>query len=152
MSKAAKTLARKAKKKKKPVSAKAVVVSGQKILLLRQANGDWDLPGGKVDRKERVWDGLLREVWEETRIKVDPVELLTAGTRKRSSRNERLTISFLCAAKKPLRKKHIRLSTEHDGFALVDFREAKRLKLRKHHAAAIAAAERRLRKTGFGLE
>ena len=147
MAKLDKSLSRKARKR--PLSAKAVVVTGKKVLLLKQSDGSWDLPGGKLDRGETVNAGLLREVWEETRVRVDPLAILTSGARKDSVRDRRIMVSVLCAARKPLRKKHIRLSSEHDDFIFVDIRKVKRLKLRKRHADAISAAERRLRKTSF---
>lgn len=148
--KLAKSLARAATSKKHLVSAKAVVVLGDKVLLLRQSNGHWDLPGGKLDRGETVTQGLAREVWEETRLKIGPRAFLTSESRKRQAGKGVLTMSFLCTPeKKGLGRKHVRLSGEHRDFALVEIQKAKRLKLRKRHLQAIAAAEKRIRKTGL---
>jgi 8-oxo-dGTP diphosphatase len=51
--------------------ARALVESDGCVLLVRRAAwdslpGQWELPGGKVDRGERVLQGLAREVEEET--------------------------------------------------------------------------------------
>src|SRR3954469_25090545 len=51
--------------------ARALVESDGCVLLVRRAAwdslpGQWELPGGKVDRGERVLEGLAREVEEET--------------------------------------------------------------------------------------
>jgi len=143
-----------------PVSAKAVVFFGKKFLLLRQPNGHWDLPGGKIDSGETVETALTREVREETNLKIGPLRFLTSSL-KRSRRDSLLILSFLCQPKKSppgktaAKKKsagkdggkiksakgRIRLSREHKGFRLVDFAEAKRLKLRKPQIEAIRAAE-----------
>jgi 8-oxo-dGTP pyrophosphatase MutT (NUDIX family) len=48
-----------------------------RILLVRQsAGGSWSAPGGSVDPNETPADAVVREVWEETGLYVDPVRLL----------------------------------------------------------------------------
>jgi ADP-ribose pyrophosphatase YjhB (NUDIX family) len=42
-----------------------------RVLLVRHSYKDgWSTPGGFVDRKERAEDGAVREVWEETGLRV----------------------------------------------------------------------------------
>lgn len=59
------------------VAAKAIVVApdGQVLLIRRSERsgvdpGLWDLPGGKMDDRERLVDALVREVREETGLEV----------------------------------------------------------------------------------
>ena len=66
--------------------AKAVVMKGDKALLLKRSNymkkyaGEWDLPGGHVQEEESLEDGLRREVEEETGLKIkSPEKLYTDG-------------------------------------------------------------------------
>jgi len=33
--------------------------------------GNWKIPGGHVDRNEMLKEAIIREVWEETGIKVE---------------------------------------------------------------------------------
>ena len=48
-----------------------------RILLVRQsAGGVWSAPGGSVDPNETPADAVVREVWEETGLYVDPIRLL----------------------------------------------------------------------------
>lgn len=66
--------------------AKAVLYKEEKVLLLKRSNymkkhaGEWDLPGGHIIEGEILEDGLLREVWEETGLKIkEPVKLHSRG-------------------------------------------------------------------------
>jgi len=48
-----------------------------RILLVQQsAGGIWSAPGGSVDPNETPANAVVREVWEETGLYVDPVRLL----------------------------------------------------------------------------
>ncbi len=49
---------------------------GQAVLLTRRTdNGQWCLPGGMIDPGESVTEGCVREVFEETGLKVRVVRL-----------------------------------------------------------------------------
>ena len=51
------------------VSVKALVIDELgRILLCREDNGNWDIPGGGLDYGEDPIEGLKREIFEETRI------------------------------------------------------------------------------------
>src|SRR5689334_13488592 len=60
------------------VSVAGVVVrdDGRVLVIRRADNGAWEPPGGVLERTEAVEDGVRREVYEETGIKVR-VERLT---------------------------------------------------------------------------
>lgn len=48
-----------------------------RVLLVRHSNGGvWVTPGGAVDPDETPADALVREVWEETGLWVEPTRLL----------------------------------------------------------------------------
>ncbi|MET7547096.1 NUDIX domain-containing protein [Streptomyces sp. NPDC005500] len=56
--------------------AGAVVREDGRLLAIRRAdNGTWELPGGVLELTEAPEEGVAREVWEETGIRVEVDEL-----------------------------------------------------------------------------
>ncbi|MDA0160228.1 NUDIX domain-containing protein [Solirubrobacter ginsenosidimutans] len=100
--------------------ARALVESDGCVLLVRRAAwdslpGQWELPGGKIDRGERVLEGLAREVEEET-------GLMLADARHVSARE-------MISPRGNLVREHVygagaigtvTLSDEHDAYAWVE--------------------------------
>ena len=61
------------------IGSSAIVLdeAGSKILLTRRTdNGRWCLPGGAMDAGESLEECCVREVWEETGLKVRIVRLI----------------------------------------------------------------------------
>lgn len=82
-----------------------VIQSGHILLVKRKARpgkGQWALPGGFVEANERIEDGMIRELREETRIKV-PAPVLRGNIKSRqvfdnphrSARGRTITHGFL---------------------------------------------------------
>ena len=63
-----------------PVSAKAVLVDADRVLLGRNDRGEWELPGGQLEPGERIADAIRREVLEETGLQVTVGDLLLVDT------------------------------------------------------------------------
>ena len=59
------------------VSVAGVVIddSGLSLVIQQRDNGHWEPPGGVLERDESIIEGLLREVWEETGLIVEPLAL-----------------------------------------------------------------------------
>lgn len=88
------------------ITVDAVVVQSGHILLIerkaRPGKGLWALPGGFLDSHERVLDACLRELREETRLRV-PAPVLKGSVRRqdvfddpyRSARGRTVTHAFL---------------------------------------------------------
>lgn len=65
--------------------AGAVVREDGRLLAIRRAdNGTWELPGGVLELTETPEEGVAREVWEETGIRVEVEEL--TGVYKNTTR------------------------------------------------------------------
>ncbi len=100
--------------------ARAIVESDGKVLLVRRAAWDtmpgrWELPGGKVDRGEKVMKALARELEEETGLmladarRVSQREMISPrGRRVR----EHVYITSAIGT--------VTLSNEHDAYLWVD--------------------------------
>lgn len=59
------------------VSVAGVIIDdqGRALLTQRRDNGHWEAPGGVLELDEDIKTGLLREVLEETGLRVEPVAL-----------------------------------------------------------------------------
>ena len=58
----------------KPIRAAGIVLKGDKVLLMhRVKNGDeyYTFPGGSVEENETIESAVLREILEETTLKVE---------------------------------------------------------------------------------
>lgn len=84
----------------------ALIFSGENILLVMRRNEPskdlWGLPGGVVELGERVEDAIVREVEEETGIRVKPLRLFTVLDNIRRDDEGRIQFhyilfEFLCA-------------------------------------------------------
>jgi 8-oxo-dGTP pyrophosphatase MutT (NUDIX family) len=67
------------KKRKRRMSVEAVIFDpAGRVLLVRQGRdrGDWELPGGKVKKRESLPEAIVREILEETGIKVEPLRVI----------------------------------------------------------------------------
>ena len=84
----------------RPVAADAVVLDGEKILLIKRGKepfeGKWALPGGFVDEGETVEAACVREVKEETGLDVHIKKLV--GVFSEPGRDPRGTVgvAFIC--------------------------------------------------------
>lgn len=62
------------------VGVGGVVIQGNRVLLVRRGReplkGEWSIPGGMLELGESLKEGVRREVWEETGLKVRPLEPL----------------------------------------------------------------------------
>jgi 8-oxo-dGTP diphosphatase len=57
-------------------SAFGFVFEGDRVLQTRLRRRGWDLPGGVIDPGETPEQAAVREVWEETYVRVEIIELL----------------------------------------------------------------------------
>ncbi|UTW57793.1 NUDIX domain-containing protein [Kordiimonas sp. SCSIO 12603] len=97
-----------------PVSAKVVVVSKDgKVLVLRKSSGIVDLPGGKVEKGENLFEAMERELKEEVGFKAKNFQFVTSWVKTNKSLGDRLVIVFEAHLKKKAKKMEVKLSDEH---------------------------------------
>lgn len=54
--------------------AAGILISNRKVLVALRNEGEWEFPGGKLEKDERFEDAIIRELKEELDIIVKPVE------------------------------------------------------------------------------
>ncbi len=104
------------------------------------------LPGGKVNDNESVTEALVREVWEETRLSVTPIDLLTSSMKPRPNAEDLLVMSYLCEIKGQAAIFDVRLSKEHVSYELLELSDALSLPMHQHYAQALMKAQKYINK------
>ncbi|MCB9352644.1 MAG: NUDIX hydrolase [Lewinellaceae bacterium] len=123
-----------------PVSVKGVCFIGDKVVLLQNERREWDLPGGKLKRKEDIAYCLTREIEEELNIKVTAGQLLTATQINIMGSIDVLVLIYRCST---LASVHdLKISQENFGLGLFTIKELSALGLPASYNHAIHRAHR----------
>ena len=91
-----------------------------KILILKRSTesktnpGKWELPGGKVDQNESFDHALIREVYEETKLKIALEHVVGA-----SEQNLHIIRAVHIIMSGKIIEGELTLSSEHEGYAWV---------------------------------
>jgi len=97
-----------------PVSAKVVVMTKDgKALVLRKDNGIPDLPGGKVEPGEELYEALQREMEEEVQLSAKKFDFVASWVKHHKVLGDRLILVFETQVKKKAKNIKIKLSEEH---------------------------------------
>jgi 8-oxo-dGTP diphosphatase len=118
------------------VTQKAVVKDDGEVLVVRDANdGDWEFPGGRIDRKERPREALLREVREETALEVQVSEPVFTASKKRKKKKGKFFVYYAATTA----DRAVSLSDEHTDHRWLPPSEARPL-LNDRRATALDRA------------
>lgn len=114
------------------IGQKAVIVNDKKeLLILKRKNVDvyhelWDFPGGKLEEKDTLFEGLSREVLEETGLKIENFILILSSSKFTGVSSDKPTILrniYLCKA-----NGEVKLSDEHSEFKWIRAEKLKNYK------------------------
>jgi len=107
---------------------KSILVKDGKILLIKRSNynnylaGKWDIPGGRIEAGERLFEGHHREIMEETKLKIEIIEPVKNWLVERDG-EKHVGITFLSKHKEG----NVILSNEHTEFKWLTFEELQNL-------------------------
>src|SRR6185503_5489107 len=93
-----------------PVSVKGVVLRDSRVILLRNARDEWELPGGKLEPGEDPEASVRREILEELGLAVQPDRLLDTWVYDIDRTVHVLIVTYGC---RELSRQTPRLSDEH---------------------------------------
>ena len=130
-----------------PVSVKGVLLvperptvpGGRRVALLENERGEWELPGGKLERGETPEACLVREIHEEMSVTVTPGPLLDVWLYRLqpdAPESEVLIVTYGCRAE-PFDE--IRWTAEHRGGLLASLDELVRLPMPEGYRRSIRA-------------
>lgn len=134
------------------VTTDAIVIQSGHILLIKRKSepgaGLWALPGGFVGQEETLFNGCIRELHEETGIKV-PEKILRKSLYKkdvfdrpdRSTRGRTITHAFYFRLDSSLPLPHIRGADDAEKakwFPIADFQNMESVMYEDHYSIAMA--------------
>ncbi|MCW4020463.1 MAG: NUDIX domain-containing protein [Candidatus Bathyarchaeota archaeon] len=114
------------------VAACGLIVKDNRFLLIRRAQSDefsekkrWTLPGSRVRLYEEPDRAVLREIKEETDLRISGVKPLAVWSGKKASL-WRIGICYLCTYEGG----EVRLSEEHDDFVWASLEDLDKINLK----------------------
>lgn len=121
-----------------PVSVKGVIWRDQRVCLLYNERGEWELPGGKLDRGETPQGCVAREIEEELGLSVSVAALVHAWVYRIRVGVEVFVVAYTCDE---IERRQPRLSDEHRKLGWFRFDDLDRLPLPDGYRRAIEAAQ-----------
>lgn len=113
------------------VGQKAIVLNAGKILILHREEKPgveslWSLPGGGLDDGENPFEGIMREITEETQLRVTDLKPYFLKSYKNKNNDFCVIVGYTCKADTP---EKIKLNWEHSEFKWLSKDEAIKLNL-----------------------
>ena len=110
---------------------KAFVVKGNKILIMKRKDADvfsgyWDVPGGKLESEDTLFEAIEREIKEESGLELKKILLMMSTSKFTGSMGDHPIIFrniYLCLA-----EGEVKLSNEHSEYLWVESEDLKNYK------------------------
>jgi len=118
-----------------PVSIKGICLIDEKVVLVRNNRREWDLPGGKLGRREQPEECLVREMREELSIDVTVGALLRSLVVRIMDLVDVLVLVYQCET--DASTEELELSYESMGMGTFSREELAHLELRADYREAI---------------
>ncbi len=100
------------------------IVRGRLLYLVLHNKFGWDFPHGLIREKETEIAAALREIYEETRLKVDLIPGFAERVVIRFSRGGRTIYKEIVMYLAKAYSEEVLLSEEHDDYAWLDYESA----------------------------
>lgn len=68
------------------IETRAAIFDDDRVLLVRERNGKWSMPGGWCDEGETVRSNTKKEAWEESGLSVDPYRIVALDSQQKRNR------------------------------------------------------------------
>jgi 8-oxo-dGTP pyrophosphatase MutT (NUDIX family) len=121
-----------------PVSVKGVVFFGTRVPLLLNERNEWELPGGKVVKLERIEDCLEREPEEKLGISARVGQILGCYNYNIADRWPVMVVGYRCHTGDP--PDRCRVSREHKELQLIDISSLNRFNVPEAYRSWIRLA------------
>ena len=108
-------------------SAKGFIVRNNKLLILKRSSDEvhkaniWEIPGGRLELGEDPFEGLKREVKEETNVDIEVLHPIKVRHFVREDGKTITMLIFLCKAL----NENVKISEEHSDFDWVEIENCK---------------------------
>ena len=105
------------------IALKALVIFNSKVLIIKRDSEDdykpneYDLPGGRLEFGEKPEEALVREIFEETGLKIEILLPSRIWCMKKNNIEQIIGITFLVTTNSD----NVQLSFEHQDFKWIDF-------------------------------
>lgn len=101
-----------------------------KFLILYHGRGYWNFAKGKIESEEKSWEAAVREVREETGLKISDLRFKKKFKayekfvfQRQKEKVFKIVIFYLAEAK----KSEVKISKEHQGFGWFTYKEAMKI-------------------------
>ena len=124
------------------IGVTAFIIKDGRLLVVKKSknelflSGYYEMPGGKVEFGESTEDALLREVKEETSLRIKIIKPYSTFSYL-SNNNQRHTIDIQFLTELTDNPDNIKLSSEHDEFKWIEKEEIDNYKISDQMKAAI---------------